>query len=1017
MAESASYDRREMPARLSSPVLIGRVTEMAALMDALTRSEAGRSAVAIVGGEAGIGKSRLVAELVGRARDAGNLVLTGGCVSLGSDEGLPFAPIAEALRGLLRTLDRRDVDDLMDATTSELTRLVPDLRRPGVDRETDGPAEWAQTRLFEGFVALLERLGRRAPTVLLIEDLHWADRSTRELLAFVARRLGNERVLVVVTYRSDELHRRHPLRPWLAEMARISRVEMLALDRFDTSEIDRQLAAILGEAPAAALVDVIARRSEGNPFFAEELLAAGAASDPAILPARLRDVLLGRIGMLSEPAGRVLAAGAVAARAFDHDLIRDVLAMDEETLGAALTEAVSSQLLVVVGDDDGGTYAFRHALLGEALEDDLLGSERRRLHGAFAVALASRRTPDGAAGASHLAALAHHAASANDLPLALSASLSAARASTATSAFHEAAQAYERAVALWDVVPAADRPPREDHVELLYETSGALLTADEPRRARDALRLALAELDPTREPLRVARLEERLAWSVYLDNDLAAGVEILERAVARTDDRVPSVEAAGCLASLATFATYAGRYHDAIPIAERAIAVSRDAGAANREIEAKCALGAALAILGDCERGLAVLRDALADAQRRGEPTQIGTAYLTLASTLSDCDVLEESVTVGLEGSAWARGMRYPGFQAMAVEAMLPLGRWADARRILDDIPSDMVLGGYWNGTFAALLAVRTGRLSDARFLETIRHEARAMLSDAAFAGNLGGGLIELAIAEDRLDDARSLVDESLGWLAGADDVRYRSRLLRLGIVVESEIAAVARARQDRDRAERAVRDGQVHLAQLRELIDAHVLGSSPVFNEPRANLALAEAEVGRLLNRPDPEAWARAMEWFIEPRRPFELAWCRYRAAEAMLALRRPRSDVAGTLAEGWSIAEQIAARPLAEAIARLARIARIDLAVAEESIATAGSRVIAGSPDVEAPVPFGLTNREREVLVLLAEGLTNRRIADALFISESTASVHVSNIIGKLGVTNRVEAAAAAVRAGIAE
>lgn len=1014
----------EMSARLSSPVLIGRLPEMATLSDALSQALAGSPGVVIVGGEAGIGKTRLVEELAARAREGGGLVLEGGCISIGSDDGLPYGPIAEALRTLARTTDRSELDELMDASTRELGRLVPDLLADGVDSLADAPSEWAQTRLFDGFLILLERLGQRRPVTLIVEDLHWADRSTRDLLTFVARRLRDERVLVLLTHRSDELHRRHPLRPWLAEIDRLPRVDRLELERFDRDELAAQLAAIHGRPAPASLVDQIARRSEGNPFFAEELLAAGSLTAGAILPARLRDVLLGRIGSLSEPARRLLAAVAVAGGTVDHDLLRGVLAVEDEMLAAALDEAISAQLLVQAGQTAGGSYAFRHALLGEAVLDDLLASEQRRLHQAYAGALAARRSPDGAAGASHLAALAHHAIVANDLALALRASIESARASAATSGFHEAARAFERAVALWDSVPEAARPGGEDYVELLYETAGALMTADEPARGREAAHMAVARIDTARDPLRAARLEERLAWAVYLTGDLGGGISLLEAAVDRLDGRPPSVEAAGCLAGLATFAMYAGRYHDAVPIAERAIAMSQAAGAGGREVEAMGALGSALAIVGDCGRGLSVLRDALRKAHEVAEPVPIGVAYLSLASTLCDCDALEESVTVGLEGSAWARGMRYPGFQAMAVEGLLPLGRWREARQIFDQIPmsSDGGTGSSWNGTFAGIIAVRSGRLAEAQMLLDIRREGDSLLTDAAFAGNLGGGLIELALAEGRLDDARSQVDESLAWLASADDIRFRSRVLRLGISIESEIAVVARSRRDPDGEAAARVLGAARLERLESLVAPDASETSPVFAEALSNRALARAEITRLVDRPDPGAWAVAADRFLIPRRPYELAWCRYRQAEAMLAMRAPRPQVTAVLAEARSLADEIGAEPLAVATVRLARIARLELPArivvtsADGPEVTPNTHAVDDAPADGASDPFGLTAREREVLVLLAQGETNRRIADALFISESTASVHVSNIIGKLGVTNRVEAAAAAIRSGLA-
>jgi DNA-binding CsgD family transcriptional regulator/tetratricopeptide (TPR) repeat protein len=1011
----------DMSARVSSPIFIGRLHELATLNDALGRAESGDPAIVLVGGEAGIGKSRLVDELAIRARDRGAIVIAGGSISLGSDEGLPFASIAEALRGLVRSVDREMLVEMLDPATRELGRLVPELD-VGKDEgpKADSPPEWAQTRLFEGFLTLLARLGRRHTVVLIVEDLHWADRSTRDLVAFVTRHIRDERVLILGTYRSDELHRRHPLRPWLAEMERLSRVDRVELVRFNLEELSAQVAAILDRTATPGRVDLIARRSEGNPFFAEELLASGPASEDPILPSRLKDVLLGRLGSVSQTTRGLLAAASVAGGSVDHEVLGGVLGIDEGTLTMAIDEAVSTHLLRPASDAPMSSYAFRHALLGEALYDDLLASERRRLHAAFAAVLDARAVPDGAAGASHLAALAHHATAAHDLPLALRASIAAARASSRASAYYEAALSYERAVELWDAVPASERPPDADLVELLYEGSEALSTAQEPDRAKEMARMAVEQHGAAGDPRRRARLDERLGWAVYLAGDLGAGTRVLEEAAGRLAGRPASTEGASILAGLATFVMYAGKYRQAIPIAERAIAASRATGARGREVESMGALGSALAVLGDCGRGLSVLREGLALARQLGEPFPIGSAFLALASTLHDCDALEESVTVGLEGADWARDMRFPGFATMATEALIPLGRWQQAQEIFDRLPQrgERGSGALWNGVFQGILAVRSGRLGDAQALHDVRRGGGALMTDAAFAGNLAGALLELALAEGRLTDARLVTEEALAWLDRAEDVRFRSRVLQFAVRVESEIAAIARARRDGVGVAETETLGLARLDLLRGLMAPLSDETSPVFGEARGNLALAEAEATRLVDRPDPSAWAAAAELFATPRRPYELAWCRYRQAESILKLGRSRAEASSALAEAWSIADGLGAAPLRDSIAVLARITRVAL-----SPATTGDEQILPDaigherePTYQAD-PFGLTSREREVLGLLVLGHTNKRIADALFISESTASVHVSNILGKLGVGNRAEAAVAAVRLGLTD
>ena len=557
----------------------------------------------------------------------------------------------------------------------ELARLVPELTARSAGASLASPPEWAQTRLFEGFLSLLARLGERQPVLLVLEDLHWADRSTRDLLAFVARHVRQERVLIVGTYRSDELHRRHPLRPWLAEMERLATVDRLGLSRFGRDELAAQLAAIEGEPVSAGLLELIERRSEGNPFFAEELLASRSIGSSNEVPEKLRDVLLGRLATLSEEAHRVVSVAAAAGGTVDHELLAAATDLSSIALAEALGEAVSLQLLVPMRDSAVPTYGFRHALLGEAVYDDLLAAERRRIHSKYATALANRPPLEGAAGASQLAALAYHATAAHDLGRALPAWIGAARASYRASAFAEAARAFERSTELWDAVALDARPAAEDLAELQYEASGALLMVNETRRASDLARAAFHQVDPA-DVRRKARFGERLGWAVYLAGNLEAGTRILDNAAEALADDGPSEELSAVLSGLATFIVYGGEYRRAIPVAERAVRTSRLVGSAGREIEAMGALGSSLAILGDCEQGLAVLRQALAKAKDLNQGSPVGAAFLSLTSTLLDCDALDEAIQVGLEGADWARGIKVPGFQAIAGEAMLNVGRW-----------------------------------------------------------------------------------------------------------------------------------------------------------------------------------------------------------------------------------------------------------------------------------------------------------------------------------------------------
>ena len=329
--------------RVTCPTFVGRSDELSVLDSALARASEGIPAFAFVAGESGVGKSRLVAEFEAHAREAGVQVLVGHCLELGGTT-FPYAPLVEALRPL--------GESLPDATS--------------------------QPHVFE---ALLTRLDELGPVALVIEDLHWADPSTRDFLTFLVRSARTESLCLLVTYRSDELHRRHPLRPVLAELERAPGVERIGLERFTRAEVAEQLAGILDDAPDVALADRLYARGQGNALYTEELLAAS-ADGPGELPATLRDALLGRFERLPAAAQEVLRAASVAERPMSHALLEAILPPGDVLAGAR--EAVAHQLLVTQPD---GTYAFRHALVGEAIYEDLLPGERTALHAALGRAI------------------------------------------------------------------------------------------------------------------------------------------------------------------------------------------------------------------------------------------------------------------------------------------------------------------------------------------------------------------------------------------------------------------------------------------------------------------------------------------------------------------------------------------------------------------------------------------------------------------------------------------------------
>jgi AAA ATPase domain len=511
--------------RVSSPVLVGRDAEVAQLRAALERAAAGQPAVVVVAGEAGVGKTRLVGELLRDADGLGAVALAGGCLDVG--EGvLAYAPIVEALRPLAGALDSEELERVLGGARAELARLVPEL---GPTAGGEQAAPLAPTRLFELLLGVLHRLAERGPVLLVVEDVHWADQSTRDLLGFLIRNL-RAGVALVLTYRSDELHRRHPLRPFLAELDRSNRAERLELGRLGRRELAELVAEILDEPVAPALVGEILERSEGNPFFAEELLAAHLEGTK--LPLALRDLLLARVEALSEPTQRVLEVAAVAGTRVDHQLLAAVVGQDTEELVWLLREAVTRHMLAVA--EASGAYVFRHALVQEAIYDDLLPVQRGPLHAAYARALERRIEQRGdvsgarSATAVERGQLAYHWYAAHDLGQALLASVQAGQAA----ALAEAVGHYERALELWDQVPEAAARSPLDRLALLHRAAEAANLAGYDDRSVALARLALDRVDAVAEPLRAGALLERLARYHWTAGDTPQAMAAIERAVA-----------------------------------------------------------------------------------------------------------------------------------------------------------------------------------------------------------------------------------------------------------------------------------------------------------------------------------------------------------------------------------------------------------------------------------------------------------------------------------------------------
>jgi DNA-binding CsgD family transcriptional regulator/tetratricopeptide (TPR) repeat protein len=1002
-----------MAGTVASSRFVGRTAELGRLEAALAHAGGGDPLTLCVGGEAGVGKTRLVARFAGRVRERGGQVLLGGCVELG-ETALPYAPLAQALRGLGRGLEPEALDELVGPGRPLLARLLPGL---GQEEGSTGLAggSWGQAQLFEALLALLERLADRSPTVLVVEDLHWADRSTLDLLAFLVRNL-QAGLLVVLTYRTDELHRRHPLRPFLAELDRSGRAERLEVGRFDRPEVADLLAGIIGTRPDDGLVGQIYRRSEGNAFFAEELLAAThpGADNERSLPPSLENVLLSRVQVLPEDAQATLRLVAAAGGRVGHGLLAAVSELPEADLLAALRAAVAHQVLVP--DPATETYAFRHALTQEALYAELLPGERARLHAAFARVLAERSQlaePDRVAAP---ARLAYHWVRAHEPARALPAAVEAGLQSEAAYGFADAQRHLELALELWDQVADADERLGLDRAAVLQHAGDSAYLAGDPNRAITLTRAALASVDAAADPVRGGLLHVRLGGYLRATGGEGAFAEY-EAAVRLVPASPPLAERAQVLAAFGEALITQARFRESRRLCEEAIAIAGQIGALVEEGDARRALGVDLAFLGDLEAGVGELAEARRIVEAVGTVDQVARTFATWSGLLETFGRLEAAAGLALEGAELAASQGLgrwhgPFLTATAARALFGLGRWDDAEVLLgraaDRVAPELAATWVYIHTARGQLDLARGRAAAAAEHLAVARDAYAQtVTQPWFATPLFVATAELAVLEGRLPDADAAVAEGLR-VAGADPGNA-APLYALGLRAAADRAELARARRDDEEVLEARRAGDTLAGELRARLSPE--GADGALPTPRteAQAVLCQAELARLDGRTDPDLWEAAAKAWERLGEPYPTAYARWRQAEALLLGGLGREQVEPSLRAAHQTTVELGAAPLRAEIEALTRRGRLELG--SEAAATAAAKP-------SSPLdPLGLTAREQEVLALVAIGRTNAQIAETLFISPKTATVHVSNILTKLGVRNRVEAATIAHRLRIVQ
>ncbi|TMR19403.1 helix-turn-helix transcriptional regulator [Nonomuraea turkmeniaca] len=910
--------------RVVSPVFVGRGEELSALVAALDTAVGQGPAVVLVAGEAGIGKSRLLAEFA-RSLGRGVRVVEGACAELGSD-GLPYAPFVTVLRRLIR------VEGVLPGPYRQLARWFPELGEAG-------DAEGGKHLLYEEVLTLVERVAANQPLVVSIEDLHWADAATRELLGFLARNLTQAGVLLVITYRPPETGN-GLLGPLLSELARRPRTTTLRLPGLDRQGVGRQLAAILGTEPDAAAVRRVHERSDGTPLFVEALAHAGERT-----PDSLRDLLLHGPRSLPGPARELLRIASAAGGRVGHRLLAQVAGQDGTGLDALLRELVDRSLLVTAGDG----YDFRHALIRQAVYEDLLPGERARLHARYAEALRDS--------GAH-AELAAHAHAAGDRGLALSAAYLAAGQARRSYAYEEQVRMLDQVLELWD--PQARLGV--DRIDVLTGAAEACMLSGDYARGVEYASAGLAAVDERREPERAAQLlEHRGRLRHRLE---ATGVSDWERALELVPATPGGVQRGRLLGVLAMgLLPEVDRAREPF---EEALAIGRRTGDATVTVRGLLGVGS---MTGD----LGMLAQARTLADRLDGHDLLMTVPMyeaTLHTKAGDHDRGIEAARDGIRharryGLGRSRGAELARF---AGHSLILAGRWDEAAAVLEEslqedpppLPRQAlrVLAGY--------LSLLRGDL------------ARAADAAAAVEHTGNGGLFPryqllclLAVAQGNHERADLLLDRAL-----ADPALTR--------IYSSDARPVLVAGALAQRARLAHGDGR----DLRQRVAKR-----------QAELSAADTALGvdgpldrawqimlRALIKDD--GWDHAAGAWRELRQPYELALSLFHGARAALAAGDRPGSTARLREAAW-LAEDLGAAPLTREIALLGR-----------------PRSAQG----------GLTERERDVLRLIAEGLSNRQIAARLHISPSTAGVHVSHILTKLGAATRTEAAAIAFREGLA-
>ncbi|MGI5244999.1 helix-turn-helix transcriptional regulator [Dactylosporangium sp. CA-139066] len=965
------------------PAFVGRGDELDRLRRRLTDVRDGEARTVLVSGEAGVGKSRLLREFSAIARTAGAHVLHGSCdESLG--ESVPYVALTEALEGF--GSEHGDAaGELGGPSYAMLAGLFDGTGRPA-------PLS-TQHQVFLAVRRMLDRIGERAPAVLILEDLHWADPSTVGLVGALARaQPEGRRVLLVCSHRPIAAMLDTPLWRLLGNADFLRRVEQFLLPVFTKAELRRFMSEVVGGPVLPELVERCFAWSEGIAFHAELLTASHALEEPAnALPQEVTGAMMAQLAQISPATRKMLWVAAVAGRRMSHGLLRTVSGLPAAELDEALQESLEQRILVE--DRTSGVYAFRHALLREAVYRSRATGSTQELHAQIAESLAAdprlslghERTID--------AEQAYHWDRAGRWPEALAAAVRAGRAAEQTLAFPSAELQFARALQLWDDVADAEQRTGLSRVRVLTAAANAARWSGHIAKAVEHAQAAIALVDPAVDPDLAGLLHERLANHLWEVGRSAESQLAYDQAARLLEDRPPSAVKARVLAALALRDLRAGHHAAGFGKAEEALAMARAVGARAEEGRALNVSGLALGIGDDPEAGVARLEAAIDIARQVHNLEDLFRAYSNLGLVLEHAGRLDEAADTNRKGLAEARQLDLQDSRQAAVlannasTALAMLGRWDEAEAVIDETALSRPVGEslYPRLTLAEIQIAR-GRFMQARdLLDSVAALAQGT-NDVRFQGPLHAYQAELALWQDRPAAAIRHVRDGIEHVRGGENAVEQLRLLALGLRAAADQAAA-----DAAEAAASAATGDRLMLLVESAVDAAETA------EIEQLVRLYTVERNRIRGEDTAAQWKQVVQGWVDLGRRYPAAYARWREAEA--AYRSGDGPGAREAARAaHTTACHLGAEPLRRRVEALAERAGFELATA---------------PEPEIP-PFDLTTAEYTVFKMIKQGLEPKVIAQRRNVSVRTVETQLQRIYRKTGVHNRLELIAMADRDG---